>query len=150
KRPWPEHLTRLSSRTKAWLESQRQGMISWVVSPIHTTLGVQALRGCPMQDPSPSQCRRRRIPLRVSLRVFMALVVVLGVVLARVVHRAQVQRKAVVAIERARGIVCYDWEWKNGQGIAGGAPWAPRWLVDRIGADYFGSVTLVTVLFSES
>ena len=96
-----------------------------------------------MQDPSPAERQRRRIPLRVSLRVFMALVVLLGVVLGWVVHRAQLQREAVVAIERAGGLVCYDWQWKDGRDIPGGKPWVPRWLVDRIGVDYFGSITLV-------
>ena len=103
-----------------------------------------------MQAPSLSERRRRRIPLRMSLRVFMALVVLVGVVLGRVVHRAQVQRQAVVAIERANGIVCYDWQWKDGQVFANVKPWAPGWLVDRIGVDYFGSITLVNLMLPES
>ena len=32
--------------------------------------------------------------------------------------------------------------------IFGGKPWAPRWLVDRLGVDYFGHVTDVTVINS--
>ena len=56
----------------------------------------------------------------------------------------------MVAIERANGVVCYDWEWKGDREITGGKPWMPRWLMDRIGVDYFGSVTMVQLGSLES
>ena len=36
----------------------------------------------------------------------------------------------------------------DGKPVSGGRPWAPRWLVDRLGVDYFGHVTDVTVIHS--
>jgi Leucine-rich repeat (LRR) protein len=59
------------------------------------------------------------------------------------VRSAQIQRDAVAAIVTAGGSVKYDWEWNNGDDIRDGKPWAPRWLVDLIGVDYFGHVTSV-------
>ena len=38
----------------------------------------------------------------------------------------------------------YDWQWKNGDFDPLGEPWAPKWLVDRIGVDYFGHVVRVS------
>ena len=38
----------------------------------------------------------------------------------------------------------YDWEWQNGKLLRGGTPWAPNWLLDRIGVDFFGRVTYVS------
>src|ERR1017187_10547677 len=32
---------------------------------------------------------------------------------------------------------------KDNQRIANGRPWAPQWLVDTLGADYFGCVVFV-------
>ena len=49
----------------------------------------------------------------------------------------------MAAIRKAGGTVSYDWEWKDGKSIRGGKPWAPRWLVDLIGTDYFGHVAVV-------
>ena len=81
--------------------------------------------------------------LRFSLRSLLALVLVIGGWLGWVVHRARVQREAVAAIERAGDKVWYDWEWNNGRPIPNGKPRCPKWLVDRIGVDYFGHVTSV-------
>jgi hypothetical protein len=73
----------------------------------------------------------------------MIAVLVLGGGLGRVIHRAQVQREAVAAIERAGGRVRYDWQWENGRPASGGKTRWPRWLVDHMGPDYFGSVVFV-------
>jgi hypothetical protein len=83
--------------------------------------------------------------LHLSLRSLLALVLVWGIWLGWIVHCAQVQREAVAAIERAGGEVRYDWQWKDNAPVHG-KPWGPKWLVDRVGIDYFGHVTLVNLV----
>jgi hypothetical protein len=76
----------------------------------------------------------------------MIVVLVMGVGLGWVVRSARIQRDAVAAILASGGSVSYDWEWSPGKGpITKGEPWAPRWLVDRLGVDHFGSVVMVTL-----
>jgi hypothetical protein len=58
-------------------------------------------------------------------------------------REARIQRDAVAAIEKTEGDIAYNWEWKNHNRIRGAKPWAPRWLVDRIGVDYFGRAVSV-------
>jgi hypothetical protein len=82
--------------------------------------------------------------VRFSLRGLIVLVLVFGGWLGWLVRTAHVQRDAVAAIRKAGGSVTYDWAWKDGQPIPNGRPWAPRWLVDWLGADYFGSVICVS------
>jgi len=72
----------------------------------------------------------------------MALVLVLGGGYGWVVHQAQEQRDAVAAIKKAGGDVVYDWQTRL-FGLREPGPWAPKWLVDRIGVDYFGNVVEV-------
>ena len=87
--------------------------------------------------------------LRFSVRGLVVLVLVIGAGLGWLVSSAHIQRDAVAAIVNADvTIVRYDWEWSNGDDIQGGSPWAPRWLVDLIGIDYFGHVTDVECLGS--
>jgi hypothetical protein len=81
--------------------------------------------------------------LRFRLRGLIVLVIVVGAGLGWIVRQAHVQRDAVATIEEAGGSVRYDWEWSNGKSLPGGKPWAPRWLVNLIGVDYFGHVTAV-------
>jgi hypothetical protein len=90
--------------------------------------------------------RSRRKPLRhrFSIRALMILILVFGLGFGWVLHGTRVQREAVAAIRLAGGTVYYDWEW-GGDGPAWPArksPW-PKWLVDRAGPDYFGSVAAV-------
>jgi internalin A len=85
--------------------------------------------------------------LRFSVRGLIVLVLVIGVGLGWIVRQAHVQRDAVAAIQEAGGSVRYDWEWGDGNV---GKPWAPQWLVDLIGVDFFGHVTAVWVAQSES
>jgi hypothetical protein len=67
------------------------------------------------------------------------------------VRSARIQREAVTAIQDAGGSVSYDWQWIPGDhwgssvSPPGGKPWAPQWLVNLIGVDYFGHVTLVVL-----
>jgi hypothetical protein len=52
----------------------------------------------------------------------------------------------VAAIESAGGLVFYNWYPLNGENKRGGPPWwAPQWIVDQIGIDYFGHVAHVWI-----
>jgi internalin A len=90
-----------------------------------------------------------RRSLRFSVRGLIVIVLVIGAGLGWLVRSARIQREAVATIERAGGRVRYDSEWSKGKSIPAGKPWAPRWLTDFIGVDYFGRVTTVR-LFSSS
>jgi hypothetical protein len=79
--------------------------------------------------------------LRFSVRGMIVLVLLMGAWLGWIVRGARIQREAVAAITRVGGSVQYDWEWRNGNAIPQGKTWAPQWLVNRIGVDYFGHVT---------
>ena len=81
--------------------------------------------------------------LRFSVRGLIVVVLVIGGGLGWIVRQAHVQRDAVAAIEKSGGGVSYHWGWRDGKSIPRGKPWAPKWLVDRIGVDYFGHVTAV-------
>jgi hypothetical protein len=100
--------------------------------------------------PAGSVSRSWRRYLRFSVRGSIVLVLVIGVWLAwlvRVIRNAQVQRDAVVAVERNLGMVRYNGElifWDSEPGwheIKEEETWAPRWLVRLIGVDYFHHVT---------
>jgi internalin A len=91
-----------------------------------------------------------RLPrVRFTVRRMMVLVLILGCGLGWVVHRANVQRDAVAAIERGGGNAYYDWQFSY---PTGGRSWhlnknaspnAPKWLVKALGPDYFGHVKRV-------
>jgi Leucine-rich repeat (LRR) protein len=85
----------------------------------------------------------------------MVFVLVLGGCLAWYVHlarQARIQRDAVAAITRLGGSVLYDWQFEGNQFrlkpgttiISNEVPGWPRWLVDRLGVDAFGSVSQVS------
>jgi hypothetical protein len=76
------------------------------------------------------------------------LVVVLGTGLGWIVRQAHIQRDAVAAISKAGGTVFYSWEIKDGNSHPGARPWAPSWLVELTGVDFFGHVTGVTLIGS--
>lgn len=83
--------------------------------------------------------------LRLSIRALMIVVLIIGGGLGWAVQRAKFQHDAVAAIQRAGGAALYEWEWQNNSPVSNGKPWAPRWLVDRLGVDYFGHVVFVQV-----
>src|SRR5690349_16940796 len=88
----------------------------------------------------------RRLPVRLSVQTLMILTLILGGGLGWVVHNAHVQRDAVAAIERTGGRVRYDWEvLPNGGLNANGKPSWPKWVVERLGVDYFGHVVEVVL-----
>src|SRR5580700_6645570 len=78
--------------------------------------------------------------------MLMVLVLLIGCGLGWIVHRARVQRDAVAAIERAGGSVRYDWGLMSGVLESKGQPSSLKGWVDRVGVDYFGNVTWVTLL----
>jgi len=80
---------------------------------------------------------------RFRLRALMIAVLILGGGLGWIVHRAQIQKEAVAAIEKAGGSILYDWQYKNGRPFPSGKPRWPNWLVDRLGVDYFGNAVFV-------
>jgi internalin A len=81
-----------------------------------------------------------------SVRALMVIVLILGGGLGWVVRCARLQRDAVAAIEAAGGKVFYDWDVSNGLILKPGArrPFL-KWLVARIGPDYVGNVTSVSL-----
>jgi hypothetical protein len=85
--------------------------------------------------------------LRLSIRALLVLILLLACWLGWFVRTARLQREAVAAVKKAGGIVWYDWEWKNGDYVQGKSqPPGPKWLVDRIGVDYFSNVTFVNMM----
>ncbi len=92
--------------------------------------------------PAIAVSRSRRRLLRFGVRWLIVLVLVIGAGLGWIVRSARIQREAVEAIQHAGGVAWYNWEWKDGH-ASGGEPFAPKWLVNRIGVDYFGHVVAV-------
>ena len=80
-----------------------------------------------------------------ACRRLIVVVLVVGAALGWMVRAALIQRNAVAAIESYGGHVIYDWDRGEGPYVVEGEPWVPRWLMDRIGVDYFGHVTEVTL-----
>jgi hypothetical protein len=110
----------------------------------HTELVAMAdAREAEMSSPTDRELRPWRRFLRFSVRGLIIFVVVLGAGLGWIVRQAHIQRDAVAAIRKAGGRVSYNWEWDPGKSIQAGRPWAPSWLVDLIGVDFFGHVTSV-------
>jgi len=77
------------------------------------------------------------------VRGLIVIVLVIGGWLGWIVRGARIQREAVAAIQQVGGSVSYEWQWRNGQYVDGTDPCAPRWVVNRLGFDYLGSVTEV-------
>jgi Leucine-rich repeat (LRR) protein len=73
-------------------------------------------------------------------------VIVVGAGLGWIVRQAQIQRDAVAAIRKAGGTVFYSYEIKDGNSHPGARPWAPSWLVELTGVDFFGHVTGFTLI----
>jgi hypothetical protein len=96
-------------------------------------------------------CRPLRHLYRaVTLRRLMVFVLVLGGLLGWYVRSVRIQQAAVAAIEKTGGSVFYDVQNRNEGPVhyrPFGLKWlfepsdlAPKWLVDRIGLDYVGTV----------
>ncbi|WP_406699508.1 hypothetical protein V5E97_11650 [Singulisphaera sp. Ch08] len=97
---------------------------------------------------------RRLCRTRLSLRVLMILVLAIGTGFGWIVRTARDQRDAVAAIRSVNGSVIYDIDWRNATSNPYLSSWSPlqlydgkigdhtwlKWVVDRIGIDYFGNV----------
>jgi hypothetical protein len=92
--------------------------------------------------PVPHSWRRY---LRFSVRGLIVFVLVIAVGLGWIVRSAHIQRDAVAAIKKAGGSVFYSWQWDHGHSILRGRPWAPSWLVEFTGVEFFGHVTGVNL-----
>jgi hypothetical protein len=99
-----------------------------------------------MSDQTKPVSRPWRRFLRFSMRGLIVLVLVVGTGLGWLIRSARIQRDAVAAITRAGGSVQYNWEWANGEPIAGGRPAVPKRMIDLIGLDYLGHVTRVSYM----
>jgi Leucine Rich repeat len=106
--------------------------------------------------PEPSRPRPWFHRLRISVRALMIIVLVLGAGLGWLAHlarQAEIQRNAVAAVRKLGGSVIYDWQFENGRVrvkpgsniVSDEVPGWPKWLVDRLGVDAFGSVTDVSI-----
>jgi internalin A len=98
-----------------------------------------------MRDEGKSVSRSWHRFMRLSVRGLIVLVLVIGAGLGWLVHTARIQREAVAALDNVGCHISYDWNWQNGMYVPGGPPWAPKWLVELIGVDYFGHVTRVMI-----
>lgn len=89
-----------------------------------------------------------------SIRSLMLLVLIFGALLGWKVRRAAVQRRAVNEIRRVGGTVYYEHQvgadlqmlLGPGGGILDAHPWAPAWLQNAVGAEYFQEVVIVDFL----
>jgi hypothetical protein len=95
-------------------------------------------------EPSQKPVRRR---VRVTRRLLMLVIVGLSVVLARTTNRARRQEAAIAKITRLGGKVGFDYNYIVDRGnwppSHGGDPPAPRWLLERIGPEYFRQANFV-------
>jgi hypothetical protein len=87
-----------------------------------------------------------------SVRALMVLVLVVGGLLGWTINRARRQQRTVAWIVKSGGSVTYDdrnWyrdfdlEFRGSYPYPDKVSWAPEWLVDRIGIDYFHRVVRV-------
>jgi internalin A len=91
---------------------------------------------------APRQTRRR---VSISVRMLMVLVVAVGGWLGWYVRSIRLQREAVDSVKKSHGHIGYEWEYKDDQPYMRGKPWAPAWLVKRLGVDAIGSVISVGI-----
>src|SRR3954451_22428566 len=104
-----------------------------------------------MQDRHPTRSWWRRPGVRPVVRALVVVVLLVGGGLGWVVHRARVRRVAVAAIVRGGGEDLYDWGGTHDRDPdgpvyrpnPGGKPDWPKWLIDHLGPDYFGDVSVV-------
>lgn len=92
--------------------------------------------------------------LRFRLRTLLILVTVLSVVVAMHVQNTRRQRQAVAAIGEYGGWVRYDYQFPSGNydhadydGKAESG--VPRWLLEKLGVDFFHSVVQVNLNYSD-
>jgi hypothetical protein len=92
--------------------------------------------------------RRRLSFFRFSVRGLLLVILVIDCGLgwiARVVRTGQVQGRAVAAIYQAGGWVLYDTDWDQRQATSAWQPRWPRWLIDRVGANFLSNVVFINL-----
>jgi Leucine-rich repeat (LRR) protein len=87
--------------------------------------------------------RPKRRSLTISLRLFLVLVLVAGTWMAWKANRTRAQRRAIEAVERAGGVVGFDYEFRGGEYIQDAKPWEAAWLRRMLGDDFFHDVVYV-------
>ena len=88
---------------------------------------------------------RRR--LRLSVRAMLVVILGVGLWLGYLANGARRQQRAVAKIRAYGGFAHYDFEMVNGAVVPGRVPRGPRWLRERLGIDYFATVTDVNLVF---
>jgi hypothetical protein len=88
---------------------------------------------------SATKSATRRYWPRFTLRAMLALVTILCIALGWWMHRAREQRNLVKRIESNGGNVYYDFQYDAPSEELAESP-VPKWLLDRLGADFFHSV----------
>ena len=83
--------------------------------------------------------------IRLLLQVLAVLVVAIGGWTGWILYTARVQNDAVAAIERAGGVVGYDWELRDGPLVPTPKPPWLKWIVDHVGVDCFTNVVWVNL-----
>jgi hypothetical protein len=78
--------------------------------------------------------------LRFTLRLALVAMTVLCIGLAVWTHRAREQRRIVEQIEKTWGSVTYDYEQIPTPKVPTAKSSVPKWLLDRLGVDFFHSV----------
>ena len=90
--------------------------------------------------------RRPRLRLkRMSLRLALGLVAIAAVGLGWFVHRVRLQQEGIELIRRHGGMYYYDFENQGASFPKIPRSWAPGWLVNNLGIDYFHHVTWVRI-----
>ena len=93
------------------------------------------------EAPSPEKPPRRRRRFTLSLRALMILVLIVGGGVGWKVNRARRQRLAIEAFQRIGASISFDYQHLDKNGIPIGVPWAPVWLRNYAGDEYFQEVT---------
>jgi hypothetical protein len=84
--------------------------------------------------------------MSVTFRSLIFLVIVVAAGLGWIVRAAHVQRDAVAAIVNAGGTVWYSGQSGRGKSLPPETPpWAPTWLVEFVGVDFFVHVAGVNL-----
>jgi Leucine-rich repeat (LRR) protein len=79
--------------------------------------------------------------LRLSMRGIFVVVLLFGGWLGWVARGARIQREAVAAIKRAGGVLEYDSGSSTNLKPQSRHPWAPKYLLEFLGIDYFAGVS---------
>ena len=93
---------------------------------------------------------RSRKYLRMSLRTTMVLILILAVFLGWRVNKARQQARAVAAVKSHGGWVHFDYEFVGGKLTKGREPWAPRWLREILGDEFFREIEYVSLVYDDS